>query len=151
MLPQIALGSLLLLFSVAIAGFSFWFMEIGLVRFRPWLVRAPHRPRLILMLCVAGVWILGQITVGVWMWALAFHLLGAFAAFEEAMYFAIVAYTTLGFGDVLLAQDWRLLSGMAAANGLLNIGLLTAILVEALGQVRAAQADAIRELAGGGE
>lgn len=151
MLPQIALGSLLLLFSVAIAGFSFWFMEVSLVRFRPWLVRAPHRPRLILMLCVAGVWILGQITAGVWMWALAFHLLGAFPAFEESMYFAIVTYTTLGFGDVLLAQEWRLLSGMAAANGLLNIGLLTAILVEALGQVRAAQADAIRELAGGGE
>lgn len=148
MLPQIALGSVLLLLSVAIAGFSFWFMEIGLVRFRPWLIRAPHRPRLILMLCVAGVWILGQITAGVWMWALTFAALGAFPTLEQSVYFAIVAYTTLGLGDIVMAQDWRLLSGMAAANGLLNIGLLTALLVEALGQVRAAQAGAIRESAG---
>lgn len=144
MFVQITLGSLLLLASIAIAGVSFWFMEVNIVRFRPYLMKEPHRPKLILLLCIAAVWILGQITVAVWMWAVAFRLIGAFPTFEESMYFAIVSYTTLGFGDVLLDRQWRLLSGMAAANGLLNIGLLTALLVEALRQVRAAQFDAIR-------
>ncbi len=151
MLSQIVLGSILLLVSVVIAGLSFWFMEVGLVRFRGFLVRAPHKPRLILMLCMVSMWILAQITAGVWMWALTFYGLGAFATVEESLYFAIVSYTTLGFGDVLLAQDWRILSGMAAANGLLNIGLLTAVLVEALAQVRRIQAEVIRESAGGRE
>ncbi len=151
MLHQIILGSTLMLASVVIAGLSFWFMEVALVRFRGFLAQAPHRPRLILMLCVISLWILAQITAGVWLWAVTFYGLGAFATLEESLYFAIVTYTTLGFGDVLLAQDWRILSGMAAANGLLNIGLLTAVLVEALAQVRRIQTEAIRESAGGRE
>jgi hypothetical protein len=83
--------------------------------------------------------VLAVITTGVWIWALTFYGLGLFQTFEESMYFALITYTTLGFGDVLLAQDWRLLGGMAAANGLLNFGLLTALLVEALRHVRLGQ------------
>lgn len=145
MLTQLFLGSLLLLASIAIAGISFWFMEVSLLRFRGFLARRPHRPKLILMLCIAGVWILGQITAGVWLWAGTFRLLDLFPTLEEAVYFSLVVYTTLGFGDLLLPQEWRLLAGMAAANGLLNIGLLTALLVEALGRVRSTQMDALRE------
>jgi hypothetical protein len=36
-------------------------------------------------------------------------------------------------------QDWRIFAAMAAVNGLLSFGLLTALLVEALRQVRLAQ------------
>ena len=71
-----------------------------------------------------------------------------FATLEASVYFSLVAYTTLGFGDILLPNDWRLLSGMAAANGLLNFGLLTAILVETLRQIRLGQIDALRRLGG---
>jgi hypothetical protein len=70
--------------------------------------------------------------------------LGIFETLEEAVYFALVSYTTLGFGDVLLEKEWRLLSGMAAANGLLNFGLLTALLVEALRHIRLGQMDVRR-------
>lgn len=136
MLHQIALGSLLMLVSIGIAGLSFWFMELIFVRLQPWLEREPHRPKLFAVLCVASVWILGLVTAGVWIWAFAFRALGVFATMEEAVYFSLVVYTTLGFGDLLLPQDWRLLAGMASANGLLNFGFLTAILVEALRQVR---------------
>jgi hypothetical protein len=45
-------------------------------------------------------------------------LLDIFGTLEGAVYFSIVAYTTLGFGDILLPLDWRLLGGMASANGL---------------------------------
>jgi hypothetical protein len=55
---------------------------------------------------------------------------------EEALYFAMVAYTTLGLGDVVPPERWRILGAMAAANGFLNIGLLTTLLIEGLGQVR---------------
>ena len=72
-------------------------------------------------------------------WAIALRLLGIFETFESSMYFSLVAFTTLGFGDILLPQEWRLLGGMAAANGLLLFGLLTAILVETLRLARREQ------------
>lgn len=139
MFIQIALGTVLMLLSILIAGVSYWLMEHWLMRLRPWLTRAPHRPKLILVLSVSAVWIMAQMTAGVWLWALTMMALGVFDTLELAVYFALVAFTTLGFGDVLLPIEWRLLGGMAAANGLLNIGLVTALLVEALRQVRLQQ------------
>jgi len=139
MFVQIALGSALLLITILVAGLSFWAMEVILVRLGPWFLRPPHRPKLMAVLCFSAVWIMAQMTVGVWLWAFAFLGLGVFDTLEMAVYFSLVAFTTLGFGDVLLPQEWRLLSGMAAANGLLNIGLVTAFLVEGLRQVRLRQ------------
>lgn len=139
MFLQIALGTGLMLISIAIAGLSYWLMEIVLNSSRHWLSREPHRPKLMLALCIASVWILAQVTAGVWIWATAFYQLEIFVTLEASVYFSLVAFTTLGFGDILLPPDWRLLAGMAAANGLLNFGLLTAVLVEALRQIRLGQ------------
>lgn len=136
MLIQIAIGSVLLVMSVMIAGISFWMMEWRLTRLRPWIKRAPHRPKLILVLCVTAIWVLLQMTIAVWMWALTMLALGIFETLELSVYFALVAFTTLGFGDILLPIEWRLLGGMAALNGLLNIGLVTAAMVETLRQLR---------------
>lgn len=144
MFIQLALGTALMLLSIIIAGVSFWLMEIWLMRYRPWLTRAPHRPKLIFVLCVAAIWITVQMTAGVWVWALTMLGLGVFETMELSVYFALVAFTTLGFGDVLLPVEWRLLGGMAAANGLLNIGLVTALLVEALRQVRLQQLEMLK-------
>jgi hypothetical protein len=76
------------------------------------------------------------ITLGVWVWAGAYFWLGAFPTLEESVYFSIVAYTTLGLGDVVLPQAWRILAGMEAANGFINFGLLCALFIEALRQIR---------------
>ena len=78
-------------------------------------------------------------TIGVWVWAATFRILDIFHELEPALYFAIVAFTTLGFGDVLLPQEWRILSGLSAANGLLIFGVSTAFLVEFFSRLRRAQ------------
>jgi len=144
MFVQIAFGSALMLLSILITGVSFWFMEMFMLRYRPWLARTPHRPKITLIFCLTAVWILLQVSAGVWIWAVALWSLEIFATLELSVYFSLVAFTTLGFGDVLLPEEWRLLSGMAAANGLLNFGLLTALLVEVMRQVRASQVDSLR-------
>lgn len=136
---------MLLLITIGVAGISFWLMETTTIRMHSWLLRPPHRPKLMIVLCLSAVWILAQMTVGVWLWAGAFLWLGVFNTLEAAVYFSLVAFTTLGFGDVLLPQEWRLLSGMAAANGLLNIGIVTAFLVEGVQQVRLRQIAALDE------
>lgn len=148
MFTQIGLGSLLLLVSILIGAVSAWVMEVAFQRSHGWLMREPHRPKLMLVVGGVSVWILGIITAGVWLWALAFYGLGVFATLEEAVYFSLVTYTTLGFGDVLLPRDWRLLAGMAAANGLLNFGLMTALLVEALRHIRLGQVEVRRKRRG---
>ena len=88
---------------------------------------------------LALVWTLGMMTIAVWLWAISLYFLNIFVTFEASVYFSLVAFTTLGFGDILLPQEWRLLGGLAAANGLLMFGLLTAILVETLRNMRQRQ------------
>ena len=57
-----------------------------------------------------------------------------FGTLEQALYFSITSFTTLGFGDVVLEPGWRLLAGMTATHGLLLFGLSTAFLVEVFNQ-----------------
>jgi len=139
MILQIALGSGLMVMSIIVAAVAFMFLEMFLMRSQNWLSREPHQPKLLLVLIVTVVWILGMVTAGVWIWALALWGLKIFITIEASVYFSLVAFTTLGFGDVLLPHEWRLLGGMAAANGLLNMGLLTAMMVEVLRFVRVGQ------------
>ncbi|SMY08387.1 ion channel [Flavimaricola marinus] len=145
MVLQIALGSLILIASIVIAGTVFWLMESSLLRVRPWLIRKPHRPKLIGLICMAALGALGIVTIAVWIWALTFWSLGVFDTLETCVYFALVVFTTLGYGDLLLPQQWQLLGGMAAVNGLMNIGLLTALMLEAGRYVRTIQLEALRE------
>ena len=142
MFVQIVIGSGLLLLSILIAATSAMVMEWVFAVATPWLLREPHRPKLMLVLAGVSVWVLAILTAGIWIWALAFHALGAFVTLEEAVYFSLVSSTTLGFGDVLLPMEWRILSGMAAANGFLTFGLMTALMVEALRHIRLGQHEA---------
>lgn len=144
MLVQIAVGTALLLTNILISAVAAMALEVAFQRGHGWLMREPHRPKLVLLLAGVSLWVLGVITAGVWVWAAALLGVGAFGTLEEAVYFALVVYTTLGLGDVLLPVEWRLLAGMAAANGFLNFGLLTALLIEALRQIRLGQVEAKR-------
>lgn len=63
------------------------------------------------------------------LWASTYWWLGAIEVFEEAVYFSIVTYTTLGYGDITLGKTWRLLSAFQAANGVVIFGWSTAIVM----------------------
>jgi hypothetical protein len=139
MFAQLFIGSLLILCSIIIATTSWWALEAILIRLHGWSARPPHGPKLVAILSLALFWTLLMMTVSVWLWAISLYWLDIFITLEASVYFALVAFTTLGFGDILLPQEWRLLGGMAAANGLLAFGLLTAILVEILRDTRARQ------------
>ena len=139
MFEQLLIGSILILGSIIIATVSWWALEKILIRLHRWSARPPHGAKLVAVLSLALFWTLFMMTVSVWLWAVSLFWLDIFATLEASVYFALVAFTTLGFGDILLPQEWRLLGGMAAANGLLMFGLLTAILVEILRDTRARQ------------
>ena len=139
MAVQLLIGSVLILATVMLTALSWWLLEVPLERFRRWAVRTPRRSRIAVVLSAVLIYTLAVMTMSVWLWALAFEALGLFGTLEEAVYFALVSFTTLGFGDILLPKDWRLLGGMAAANGFLSFSLLTAILVETFRVMRRAR------------
>ena len=65
-------------------------------------------------------------------WAVAYLVLtpiSSLVTFEQATYFSVVTFTTLGYGDITLAaHEWRMLSGIEALNGILLVGWTTAFL-----------------------
>ncbi|MEL7115180.1 MAG: ion channel [Pseudomonadota bacterium] len=139
MLVQIAIGAALLVLTIFIAGIGYVAMEAFLTGRKDWIKRGRTRLKLLVLFASVVVWILLVATAGIWLWAILLLWLDVFETLEPAVYFALVAFTTLGFGDILLPEEWRLLSGMAAINGLLMIGLQTAMLIELMRQVRRLQ------------
>ena len=56
-------------------------------------------------------------------WAILFVWLGEFPDFETAFYHSVVNFTSLGYGDIVMSEKWRLLGALEAANGILMFGL----------------------------
>ena len=65
-------------------------------------------------------------------WAFSYLAIDAIREFEEALYFSIVTFTTLGYGDLTLSKNWRLLAAFEAANGIIMFGWSTAMVIAAI-------------------
>lgn len=48
--------------------------------------------------------------------------------FEKPLYFSLVTFTSLGFGDVVLCRQWRVLSGTQSVAGLIINGWTAAFM-----------------------
>lgn len=70
----------------------------------------------------------------VWLIAAIVLALGALATLSDALYFSLVTYTTLGYGDITLTPDHRIFGAMGSVTGLLNFGISTAVLVAVIGR-----------------
>jgi hypothetical protein len=141
MLGQIAFGSGVMLVTVLLAALSILPLEFRMGPVGRWLVREPHLPKLIATMFMASLWLVAVTTLCVLVWATVLTRLAVFPDLEHAVYFTMVSFTTLGYGDVVLPVEWRLLGGMIAVNGLLNFGLMTAFMIETLRRLRDAQRD----------
>ena len=82
---------------------------------------------------VSGLLILHLIEMGIW--AIALAALAVLPDFETALYFSLKSYTTVGYGDVLPAREWRLVGPIEAAVGVLMLGLSTSFIVATLQRV----------------
>ena len=58
-------------------------------------------------------------------WGLFYLWRGLVTDVETAFYFSGVTYTTIGYGDVVLAKPWRLLGPIEGLMGVLMCGLST--------------------------
>ena len=71
-------------------------------------------------------------TVEVMVWALVYALVHAAPDNAQLVYFAFVNFATLGYGDVVPVDRWKLLGPLTAMNGALLFGWSTAVMFEVL-------------------
>jgi hypothetical protein len=64
---------------------------------------------------------LGEITI----WGSFYVWRGAIDRLPSALYFSAVTYTTTGYGDLVLPEEWRLVGAVEALTGILMCGLST--------------------------
>ena len=64
--------------------------------------------------------------IQVGLWAVVFWRARELPTLETAVYFSLVTYTTIGFGDVVLGPSWRVLAGIEGLTGMLLVGWSTA-------------------------
>lgn len=103
----------------------------GLVALSGWLLRSHTElerrflPALWLLVRVAwAILVLHELAIGAW--AALYVATGAIPDWPTAFYFSEVTYTTTGYGDVVLPQQWRRLAGAEALTGILMSGMSTA-------------------------
>jgi hypothetical protein len=92
--------------------------------------RVEIRPLLVAMLILTAGNLL-QITL----WACLFLVLGEFTEFYEAVYHSGVNFASLGYGDIVMSKDWKLLGPLEAVNGVLMVGMSGAALMAMLQQL----------------
>ncbi len=87
-----------------------------------WVEKRPTIFHMAMAFSSTVVWVMLAHLIETGVWATLFRVLNIFEDIETAFYFALVAYTTLGFGDITLPEQWQLLSGFVASSGFLMFG-----------------------------
>jgi voltage-gated potassium channel Kch len=130
MLTNLAIGTIVISLTVLIHTFGL----IAITHVMGWLVARfrmhGRRSRVIAMISVV-FGLFAVLTVEIWLWAIFHLLIGTFPDIATSLYFSTVTFSTLGYGDVLPPERWRLLAALEAVNGFLLIGWSTAYLIAA--------------------
>ena len=127
MLPNLLVGlPTMLLCLILQVLFTFWSIRYYLRasdRIAATGARVQVRPLLFVMLILTAGNLL-QITL----WGVLFLALGEFTEFYEAIYHSGVNFASLGYGDIVMSKDWKLLGPLEAVNGVLMVGMSGAAL-----------------------
>ena len=81
--------------------------------------------------------------VQIMLWGALFLGLGEFEQAYDAIYHSAVNFTSLGYGDIVMRRERRLLGPLEAVNGVLMLGMTSAALVVILTQLIAGQRRAL--------
>jgi hypothetical protein len=128
-----------LLFSALLLGITVVIHSIGTTLLARWLQYCQRRNHdrgksayKSWILAVTGVSLMAVHLIEMCLWALVYWdrpEIPELDGFSDALYFSVVNYTTLGYGDIVVENDtWRLMCGLEALNGILLAGWSTALL-----------------------
>jgi hypothetical protein len=94
-----------------------------------WMPRAAARSQGLwswnwLFIRLAG-WMVLLHLIEISVWALSYVWRGALPDLATSLYFSGVTYTTTGYGDLVLPENWRLVGAVEALTGILMCGWST--------------------------
>lgn len=90
--------------------------------------RRVYLPGIRALIVSALVMMLGNL-VQIALWGGLFVWLGEFEHAYEAMYHSAVNFTSLGYGDIVMSRNRKLLGPLEAVNGVLMLGMTAAALM----------------------
>jgi hypothetical protein len=98
--------------------------------------RAGSRFRIDLMIVAVAVTLaLVAHLVEIGGWAVLLVLFGELSTFGPAFYHSAMNYTTLGYGDIVMSPEWKVLGPIEATDGLLMFGVSTAMIFAVIQQL----------------
>ncbi len=139
MLTQILIGTAVIFITIVIQVLFIGIAIQMLTKRGGWLIKPPFVVKTTVAMVAVVLWLILGISLSAWSWAGVFLTAGVFQSLEPALYFSIVTFTTLGYGDITLDPQWRILASFAAVDGLIIFGLNTAFLVEFTSRLRSTQ------------
>jgi hypothetical protein len=127
-----------LMMALILASSNVVIHAIGSYGLLKWLLREVQHSRFLtfshsvwtLLRIFAALVVLHSLEIAIWGYFYLWQ--GCFSDRETAYYYSLMSYTTVGYGDVVLARPWRLMGGMEAMLGVLLFGWSTALLVTLL-------------------
>ena len=102
-------------------------LEWRLTRYGP---ATGHFSRAVLIWLLT-LWMFLAIVIEAGLWALVYlnnTSITVLPDMQTAFYFSMVTFTTLGYGDIVLTEQWRTLASIQAANGVIIFGWTTALI-----------------------
>lgn len=85
--------------------------------------------RVAALFSVAAVAILTALTIQIWLWAAVWVVYDVLPDWNTSIYFSLVTFTSVGYGDIVLGPETRIFGTFGAVTGMLSFGLSTAFLV----------------------
>lgn len=142
MLSEISLAAMIVALCLLLHVAGLLLMAEWLLQHREDLERNATRIRhaILMILLFSGIMLLHVVETS--LWAVFYYTRALFMDFETALYFSLTSYTTIGYGDVLLPQRWRLLGAIEGISGVLLCGISTGFIfavINAMFQARMRQ------------
>ncbi len=75
--------------------------------------------------------------IEIWLYALLFLAVEAVPNLHDALYFSTISYTTVGYNDEFVVEEWRLIGAFEAILGMVMIGWSTAFFFRMLERIDA--------------
>lgn len=108
---------------------TIYFMKIFIPQYKRWRRKNDLFSSFVMLVFLIMFFTLlhgGQCTL----WAAVYYFnphISSLSSFSESIYFSLITFTTIGYGDVVIDSEWRILAGLEAINGIMLVGWSTAM------------------------
>ena len=136
MLTQLALGLFMTAFTICCGAITIVVGAEPLRRNKTRLIDQGRFWHHLTVLALVATWLIIGMLFVMLAWSIVLLHLEIFSDFETSLYFAMISFTTVGYGDVVPPEEWRILLAFVSVGGFLLFGLNTAFIFEVLRQMR---------------